>query len=79
MEIGEIENLKKRVARLDEAPKKAPPVKAQSFRLGMEHVERLAWLSDRSGVSQTEIIRTLIDKEADRVKRKRAKRPAKSA
>lgn len=77
METGEIENLRKRLERLDAAPQKKAAVKAQSFRLGEDHTGRLAWLSDRSGVSQTEIIRTLIDKEFSRVKKARAKNPGK--
>lgn len=70
-EISEVERARRRLERASRPTNKTP---AQSFRLGPDHMDKLRKLSQRSDVSQVELVRQMIDKRWAEVKQQRKSR-----
>ena len=62
VEISEMERKRRKATR--DADNKIP---AMSFRLGKKHVERVKMVCRRRDISQSELVRELVDKEYERV------------
>jgi len=75
-EISEVERARRRLHRAQQKKEKPGTT---SFRLGTEHLAKLAKMAESSGLSQAEVVRTLLDKEWVRIKNAKAARKAAQA